>query len=379
MPISGNLRTMRFPDLLQWISMSRKTGTLLVKGTRFTKRVFFDEGKVSAVASDDPRERLGHYLVGWGVLDTTQLQELLDAQDQRGKALGELVVEAGHASSEEMARLARFTAEEILFDLMLWEEGEFRFVDDNLPSRQYRHLELSVDHFLFEGARRLDEMRRIRERVPDHLHVPHRLAAVPDDVPGPARAIVESIDGERSIEEIALICRVSEFDVASVVYRGLGAGYLELLPPAEVVAEEEQLSWQDFFREAETSLSLGDYLEAYQHVMTARQSFASVREVNERALDLIGRIQEELQRSPVSREVILELAVDFKHLTTLHCSPEEAFILSRINGRYTLPQILALFPGEKLLGRVLIHSLLQQGIVKYRESQAVQRFRKPGV
>jgi hypothetical protein len=49
-------------------------------------------------------------------------------------------------------------------------------------------------------------------------------------------------------------------------------------------------------------------------------------------------------------------------------------VLSRINGIYTLPQILTMLPGPKLYNQLIIHNLLQRGIIKLRESQAVVRF-----
>ena len=50
--ISGNLRTMPFADLLQWVAQSRKTGTLVVDGPRFQKKVYFQDGSITASASD---------------------------------------------------------------------------------------------------------------------------------------------------------------------------------------------------------------------------------------------------------------------------------------------------------------------------------------
>ena len=74
MAVSGNLRTMPFPDLMQWISVSRKTGTLVIKGQRYTKKILFQTGLVSAVTSNNPREHLGYYLVGWGILTEEEFQ-----------------------------------------------------------------------------------------------------------------------------------------------------------------------------------------------------------------------------------------------------------------------------------------------------------------
>ena len=74
MTIAGNLRTMSLADLLQWLSASHKTGTLVVDGTSHTKRLIFRRGDIVAVSSDNPREMLGYYLVGWGYCSEEDLE-----------------------------------------------------------------------------------------------------------------------------------------------------------------------------------------------------------------------------------------------------------------------------------------------------------------
>jgi hypothetical protein len=44
---------------------------------------------------------------------------------------------------------------------------------------------------------------------------------------------------------------------------------------------------------------------------------------------------------------------------------------------YTLPQVLAQLPGSKLFNMLIVHSLLQRGVIKLRESQAVARYQGP--
>ncbi|MEP0772787.1 MAG: DUF4388 domain-containing protein [Acidobacteriota bacterium] len=380
MPLSGNLRTMPFADLMQWLAMSHKTGTLVVRGRQFTKRIFFSQGAVCAVASDNPRERLGYFLVGWNYLDEGQLRVLLEEQGQQQRALGELAVQHGLVPPEELQRLLRVRAEEVIFDLMLWEEGDFRFLDDNLPTRLFRELTLSVDHFLLEGARRLDEARRMAAIIPSSQHIPRLARTIKRSALQPAQlALLDKIDGVRSIEQIALECRLPEIEILRFVFKGVQQGAFAILPPSGEplpipgVVED---GWSETLREAETSLSLGDLVQAYELLSRVRRNYPKVPEALEKALELEVRIRSLIENTAASRDVILELAVDLNQATHLRFSPEEAFVLSRVNGRYTLPQVLALFPGEKLLGRLIVYSLLQQGILKFRESQAIEKLHR---
>ena len=153
-----------------------KTGTLVIKGQRFTKKILFTDGTVSAVTSNNPREHLGYYLVGWGYLSESELQGFLDQQRERRMMLGELLVQAGRMSRDDVTRVVQVKTEQTIFDLMLWNEGEFFFLDDNQPRREFQELALTVDHFVFEGARQADERRRMNDRIPDVFHVPRSYA-----------------------------------------------------------------------------------------------------------------------------------------------------------------------------------------------------------
>ena len=46
---------MPFPDLLQWVAHSRKTGTLAVEGKPYNKKIYFRDGLVVAASSEDPK------------------------------------------------------------------------------------------------------------------------------------------------------------------------------------------------------------------------------------------------------------------------------------------------------------------------------------
>jgi hypothetical protein len=375
MAISGNLRTMPFPDLMEWISMGRKTGTLVIKGQRFTKKILFQKGAVSAVTSNNPREHLGYYLVGWGILAEDELEQVLDRQKDLNVMLGELLVQTGRLTREEVDRMVRIKTEETIYDLMLWQEGEFFFLDDAQPRRDFKELQLPVSHFIFEGARQSDERRRIATLIPDSDHIPKIGRPLDESQLTPTGlAVLREIDGKRSIEEIALRCHVPEFPVLAFVFQGLQNSVFELLPPARPMRRIpgfQRSSWRDRILQAESSLAMGDALEAYRRIVEVRERFANVKAALDAADAVEQEISKEIEKVQLPAGTVLELAMAPKDIVQLKCAPEEGFLLSRINGMYTVAQILALVPGVKLYNQLIIHNLLQRGVIKLRESQEV--------
>ena len=232
MSISGNLRTMPFADLLQWVSQSRKTGTLAVEGPPFNKKVYFRDGLAVAVASDNPKEYLGYYLVGWGYVSEPELHELLQMQERHGTMLGELLVIVGRLTREELLYVLQVKTEESIYELFLRDQGDFRFLENILPAKKFQPLGLPLDMISLEGVRRRDEWIRVRELVPDETWRPKVVRAVDVRQMGPTElGILREINGTNSIEQIALACRLALFHVHQFVYHGVLHELFQLLPP----------------------------------------------------------------------------------------------------------------------------------------------------
>src|SRR5262245_6668059 len=95
MSLVGNLRTMALPDILQWISMGRKTGTLHLERRSIKKQILFQKGEIYSSWSNDPRESLGQFLVRQRVVSEEQLFKALLLQESEGRKLGAILVADG--------------------------------------------------------------------------------------------------------------------------------------------------------------------------------------------------------------------------------------------------------------------------------------------
>ncbi len=370
MSIGGNLRTMPFADLLQWISQSRKTGTLVVDGETYSKRVYFRDGNVVAAASDNPKEFLSYYLVGWGYVDEDELQELLDMQERHGTMLGELLVIVGRLSREELQHILEVKTGEAIYDLFVWKEGDFRFLDNILPAKRFQPLNLAVDMLVLEGVRRSDEWERIRAVIPEGSWVPKLVRAVEVKSLGPDElAILREINGKNSVERIALNCRTPEFFVSNFVFQGLKHGLFQLLPPQETDGEIpgfSQGSWRVLLKTGERLVEQGQLLDAWDRARELRTKYGDQAEIAELATALEKKIEEVLAERDLVNEAVPELAIPVAELPNLSCSPEEGFVLSRVNGTYNLGEVLQLLPGSEIEKRLLVDALVQRGVLRLK-------------
>src|SRR5215212_636835 len=108
MAIKGSLREASLPDVLQLLSMGKKTGCLSVSHRNNFGYIYFDRGKISYASIVNRRDRLGDILVKSGLVAQQQLDEAIAQQGrERNKRLGEILVGHGLISREELHRQIR--------------------------------------------------------------------------------------------------------------------------------------------------------------------------------------------------------------------------------------------------------------------------------
>jgi len=160
MSITGNLRTLEFAELLQWLAQGQKTGALVVENGKAQKRIYFKGGRIISSESNNSSEHLGTFMVREGLLDEETLARALKLQESTQILLGKVLVTLGTISEDELTRILQRKTEESLYELFNWTEGDFKFVPDDLPKLPMVPIEIDVTNVVLEGAKRFDEARR---------------------------------------------------------------------------------------------------------------------------------------------------------------------------------------------------------------------------
>ena len=138
----------------------------------------------------------------------------------------------GAITEKELERQIRIQIEAVVFELLSWREGFFRFEEG--PMQGEPMVQIGTEALLMEGARRIDEWSRISDRVPSLLadpapHVAARTTHAPmlDLLPSEWE-VLTMIDGELDLRAIAANLARTEFDTAKVVYGLVSTGVVEL-------------------------------------------------------------------------------------------------------------------------------------------------------
>jgi hypothetical protein len=241
MAIEGPLRELGIHDVFQLLDLSRKTGALRVTSElRHNEgKIYFDNGVVVSAEIRSNPHPLGALLLRTGKITEADLERARDMQTRQGdkRRLGEILVALGVITAREVERQVRFQIEEVVFEVMSWNEGYFSFAEESeskVPTEVT--VRIPVEALLMEGARRIDEWSRIENRVP-HVGVIPSFAPPPEagggelDLLPPEWEVLALVDGQRSVRQLATELGRSDFEIAKTLFGLESAGVVVLSDP----------------------------------------------------------------------------------------------------------------------------------------------------
>jgi hypothetical protein len=373
--ITGNLKTMQLSELLQWLALGQKTGTLLIEGHGIEKRIYFQQGRLSFTSSSDQREYLGHFLVSHGYINEDELKKAMEVQEESKILLGRILLMINAISETDLLRLLKKKAEESIYDVFLWEDGTFEFIDGELPDTKMVPFSLDVTGIVMAGLQRYDEWKRIRMRIRDSWAVPMIVQPLNlDGLSEKEKLILPNIDGQRTIEEIALQTHNPEFAVARLVFGGLNAGTMALVEAAPLRQAAVAAGSGPAEAEVEHFLERGratlqrDPQTAYRMFRVAHDLDPSDGRAAEAVRDAEREIRTHLERDGVTGEKVPELAISIPELTERTFSPQEGFVLSRINNQWDVKSIMKISPMKELDVLMIFHRLIKDGVIRWKHT-----------
>jgi hypothetical protein len=367
MSLAGNLRTMELPDVLQWVSSGRKTGTLYLERHSIQKRIYFQAGGIYTSWSNDPRESMGQFLIRERLVSEEQLFKALLRSEEEGRMLGLVLLGEGAVSEEDLRRTLQTKAQESIYDLFLWPEGKFEFKDGETAASDLIPIELEVTHAIMEGIRRVDEWGRIRAVFPS-MDTSFTLdKGVPDDITDATeRRLLELASDGLSLAAMALELRRSEFETADLAMALHGRGLLKVADaPAAAGADHDPIGTirallaEGYKRLTEKRYELA--LEAYERVLTLDRLNQNAKKGLVAAIEARDR-ERSLKKVPLDK--VPRLTMDMASLTRQNFDPQEGFVLSRVNGMWDVGSILKLCPMNESDVLLIFARLLERKVIE---------------
>ena len=366
MSLSGRLRTMDLPEVLQWVALGRKTGTLAFIRDKTKVYLYFRDGKIISSRSNDPTKQLGQFLLFQGKVTESQLKRAFEIHLQSRIILGKILVQENMVSKEDVQKALVTRAEEVIYDLFLWEDGYFHFTyqEFNLDDLNLILIEVDINSLLFEGIRRKDEWGRIRSVFPNNDVIPSlrsdadvkNLSLTPLQ-----KKLLYLLTLKKPISEIILELHGSDFLVNYELFQLHKMNLVEIneivRPPVE---PESPAKLFNKGLELMQSLRYQDAISVFQEVIRLDPQNAWASEQIEQAEKALCQ---EYYRGPIPGEKIPYFIIPEASLTSYRLTHEEGFIASRINGTWDAKSIVMLSPLRELEILQIIDKLLKMGLI----------------
>jgi hypothetical protein len=219
-------------DVFAAIAHGGLGGELAIHGAEGVRSLYFDRGNVVGGTSTVPGERLGEILWRFGAITRDQLDEVVTAARVTGKRLGEAAIDLEFVGPDELFQMMGRQVEELFYAATQLADGAFYLFDTLGDTRIPRPHQLSTSQLLMEAARRMDELRFFREKIPSDGWVPAQLPHMAGKTPPPDLGdVLAQCDGRRSVAEIGRRIGQLEFEVTRAVFQLMTAGFVSVDPP----------------------------------------------------------------------------------------------------------------------------------------------------
>ncbi|HJV89349.1 MAG TPA: DUF4388 domain-containing protein [Holophagaceae bacterium] len=359
MALNGDLATMGLEDIFQWLAVGKKTGVLELRGPLHTKRVGFHEGRVTSIWSSDPREYLGQYLLAFNRITEEQLREALATQEDENQLLGRILINRQLVTEAEIRRIVQLKVEEGIFDCFLWQAGGFEFHDGASLGQKAMLISLDVTGIVLEGARRLDEWKRIREAIKGGDAIP---AAVPEAIAeqlplaSEDADVLARVDGLKTLDQLVIEMRAPEFKVHKLIFDLKERGMIRLVAAGGNLGDSASLQLQ----RARALVEKQKLQEAQEELKRVLQD----QPLHQDASKMMMVVKDMLEEKKVDLDMVPELAMSLEELMHVNLGPNEAFLATRVNGLWTVRDILTIAPFDQDECLAIFSKLLKRGVLK---------------
>jgi len=158
--LEGELRHFFATEVLQLLGLARATGRLELSRGDERAELYVDNGRPVFARTTGVSVRVGDVLVHRGDIRPEAIEIALAMQkDRPGERIGRMLVESGALTPEQVKAAVVEVQRRIVYGVLLWQEGRFRFLADERVDSEDIQLDLDLDRLILEGLRIADQAR----------------------------------------------------------------------------------------------------------------------------------------------------------------------------------------------------------------------------
>jgi len=277
MAFKGTLKEFKVPDILQLISMQKKTGILTFNSNEGFITIIFEDGFIVGVDAFPKKleMRVGNVLVKQEIISKEMLQRALAIQKRTGQKVGEILSAMGLIDEKTIPEALKIQANQIVLSLFTWKKGEYNFkvmefIEDELKTLK----PMSADNLIMEGVQMLDEWPLIKKVIPadDYVFEPSFLGNKKIEVVSENYDDIESTDenvlylsdtevsllkyvnGKNSVRELVEMGLFTEYKIYKNLYNLVNKKLIHKKEKAENIESPETRLEEQFLRDIQKKM-----------------------------------------------------------------------------------------------------------------------------
>ena len=261
---SGEMVPGRAIDVYVQIAQEEKTGVLKLARGKIAKELYFRRGWLLFGRSNVVNECLGRILSDGGKISKEDLDKCLELMKTTKKRQGELLIEMGVLSPDEIYFALKYQLKQRATEVMKWEDGQYQFVEGvELDPSITDITRIPVPSMIYEGIKEIYNPEKIRADLEpfldEYLARVENPAFKPKDLGFQTNEadLYTLISGFRSLREILTLSKLNLrstymvlftlFRLGLIEYRVLEDAVLEKRDREKILDLYKDLKGQDFF------------------------------------------------------------------------------------------------------------------------------------
>jgi hypothetical protein len=237
--LRGDIDILGLGNLLQLLSLNKTEGILTIVQKDDRKAIHFGPQGIRLLSSTMRRiNKLGKILLRRRSITREDLDALLKEQKLLGWKLGQIALTSGLVKKKEVEEALHEQIEEEIFDLFMWHDASFEFVEGKAPKEDDDNplasvtVGSNVTSLILEAARRADELLIIRGLIDDdEMTIEKFPFQVEADEVGADLEVVEALlplmNGRRTLRDIINASIYPRFATMHAVYKLFRLGYIK--------------------------------------------------------------------------------------------------------------------------------------------------------
>jgi hypothetical protein len=359
---------MSIADLIQWGRTAQRTGYLRLEDRRGKEiQIVFRDGRIVFSASNDRRESWGNYIKHLGFVTQDDVEAAFKIKESTGASVASILVRQGMISHDQAtATLTQKTIED-LCDVFLWPDGDFKFEPAVPAITSSLVLNLDPIHVVVEGVRRAEVWTRINTIVHATSYYEGTDNPVPTNPPwedlAMARIVLPRLNKGVTVGEVVESLPFSRYKIYRAVFELLEH---DLVRPGDATAAgDRRKRMVRKVEDADRAAAEGRWAEAIEIMQGLTTTHPDQPELGEKLLQITRGFEQATYRHNFTKDDVPVVTIGPDALGGLNIHPADAFLLTRIDGRGTVRDILRLTPLPEIESLRALKRLLAARVIDF--------------